>query len=224
MNTTTRQLTITAAALASQDAEGRVWLVGEGVWPKMCPHADPEGCNGEHCDCPLSPPAEFVQASAPCESCEDSRCNLDMCHDCGNEYEEPCARHRDHGSAICDGGCCTDCRIELVGPCLLCGGSGRTLGGPLGEDVGDCRCAMTEGLIVFGHAYAVGSPLPIYDPDDNRGLDAPCLMASTQGVVVFAATSTLVGTIITDRLAHAGPPEWLVGKWAMCIEVGEVGS
>jgi hypothetical protein len=37
------------------------WLVVEGEWPKRCPLADPEDCNGEHCDCPLSPP-DLVRA------------------------------------------------------------------------------------------------------------------------------------------------------------------
>lgn len=215
----TRPLPITAAEWASVQ-DGTLWLVREGGWPKACPLADPTDCNGEHCDCPLSPPVEFVQAAAPCVSCEGSRCDLDMCHNCGNEYEEPCARHQDHGSAICDQGCCPDCRIELVGECPRCEGTGNELLGLYRRCTG---CGGT-GTVTLGHAYAVGQPLPIYDPDDNRGLDAPCLMASTQGVVVFAATRSLVGTIITDRLAHAGPPETLVGKWAMRIELKVVGS
>ena len=168
-----RTLTITATEVpAVQTAlatDGTLWLVA----PAM-KRLDATSGKFE-----WLPPVEFVQACAPCETCKDERGQVTR----WTQEWRPCP----------------DCRIELVSPCLLCGGSGRTLGGPLGEDVGDCRCAMTEGLIVFGHAYAVGEPL---------------LLQDWPGVGISPG--------MLKALAHYGPPEEQIGKWA--IELWVVGS
>ena len=201
-----RTLTITATEVpAVQTAlatDGTLWLVA----PAM-KRLDATSGKFE-----WLPPVEFVQACAPCETCKDERGQVTR----WTQEWRPCP----------------DCRIELVSPCLLCGGSGRTLGGPLGEDVGDCRCAMTEGLIVFGHAYAVGSPLPIIRgwarPDGDSSGDVLSVWKGHYGpdlVMQRAWNATAIQTQYADRtaaLAHYGPSESLVGKWA--IELRVVGS
>lgn len=128
-----RLLLLTPDEWESRNA-GRLRLVRAGDWPKACPLADPTDCNGEHCDCPLSPPAEFVQACAPCETCRGTRVVL---------------VERDNGGIPAP---CPDCRIELVGPCPKC------------EGVGSCRlCGRSAGWpaarFTLGYGYAVGPPV-----------------------------------------------------------------
>lgn len=168
----TRQLTITAAEWASVQPDGTLWLVREAGWPKACPLPDPTDCNGEHCDCPLGPPVEFVQACAPCWMC-------------GSRHEFPAIVGM-RGPMPCP-----DCRIELVGPCRnpQCCNAARSL--PL--DCGWCRSTMhANGTVTLGHAYAIGQPL--------------LLTAENIGHHYF-------------RLAHYGPPETLVDRWAIQLRV-----
>ena len=231
----TRQLTITAAEWASV-TDGTLWLVREG---DDCACSSDGGTwaggGGFALSCPIChdadsvPPAEFMQTSAPCVPSAPWH---ERAH-AGCNY---LPGHFSGGALYCNkcgwAARCPDCRIELVSPCLLCGGSGRTLGGPLGEDVGDCRCAMTEGLIVFGHAYAVGSPLPIIRgwarPDGDSSGDVLSVWKGHYGpdvVMQRAWNATAIQTQYADRtaaLAHYGPSESLVGKWA--IELRVVGS
>lgn len=231
----TRQLTTTAAEWASIRTEGdpatfsatggrmvrTLWLVARGNEHWLMAPDEPKLISA-------TPPVEFVQACAPCETCGDQR----IATSGGPGYFKGGRLHHLAGGQTVMEIRCPDCCIELVSPCLLCGGSGRTLGGPLGEDVGDCRCAMTEGLIVFGHAYAVGSPLPIIRgwarPDGDSSGDVLSVWKGHYGpdvVMQRAWNATAIQTQYADRtaaLAHAGPVEWLVGKWA--IELRVVGS
>jgi len=54
---------------ARQWEQHRACVVPGDQWPKMCPHADPTECSGEHCDCPLGPPEQFRVANEPCPTC-----------------------------------------------------------------------------------------------------------------------------------------------------------
>lgn len=102
----TRTLTITAAEWANvqhspaegssannRHGDGTLWLVRDGVkyWFGTSEHDHRPG-----------PPAEFVQACAPCARCKDTR----TIHP--QTFPTPCPY----------------CRIELVGPCRTCGKPG----------------------------------------------------------------------------------------------------
>lgn len=197
----TRTLTITALERASAQ-DGTLWLVRDGDWPKACPLADPESCNGEHCDCRLGPPAEFVLACAPCETCHSTRRS--------SEWDVYDMRHNAP---------CPDCRIKLVGVCPTCAGDTNDEFHPCAKSQRDgqhCNCSMEQdhchwcGLewlgdgeidcppckntktVTLGYAYAVGQPALI--------------------------TAENVGHHYY-RLAHYGPPESLVGMWALQLAV-----
>lgn len=167
-----RRLTITAAAWASQDAQGRLWLVGErdDEWTWL-------------------PPAEFVQACAPCEadgtSMECDHKNM-VWHPGGEVFRK-----------------CETCSIKLVGPCY-----------------GDPWCYGCERGHVLGYAYVVGQPLPIEQViSDVTGPGLEVYVGTSAVRLVADPNQRTLGLDLTNRLAHYGPPESLVGKWAMCIEV-----
>ncbi len=44
-----------------------------------------------------------------CATCEGVGCDIDYCTDCGDEFNEPCERHRDHVHEATDDECCLDC-------------------------------------------------------------------------------------------------------------------
>lgn len=115
-------------------ADGRFVLFGEGEWPKMCPHSDPTECNGEHCDCPLRPPAAMIEAAQPCETCGDDRVvtadgqrvhtrpvteRWIDCPDCKGDGQR---RHPITVPCSCGG---TDQGLRRDGGCHLCYGSNR---------------------------------------------------------------------------------------------------
>jgi len=167
-------ITLTAAEWASVQPDGTLWIVREAGWPKACPLADPTACNGEHCDCPLGPPVEFVQACAPCETCHDEGVVFN-----GVDYHP-----------------CPDCRIELVGPCEIDG----------------CRWSPHRTL---GYAYAIGQPLPIVNDTLGTG---DCMIVDPDGDM-WVLIDGVYDEPITAALAHYGPPETLVGRWAMQLRV-----
>ena len=172
--------------------DGTLWLVREG-WP--------EGY--ESVVSPV-PPVEFVQACAPCEN-EDITCH------CGCE------------------GPCPDCRIELVGLCPRCDGRGEVKFDNWGDQ---CPRCSSHGTVILGYAYPVGSPLPIIRgwsrSDGDSSGDVLSVWKGHYGpdvVMQRAWNATAIQTQYADRtaaLAHYGPPESLVGKWA--IELRVVGS
>lgn len=201
-----RTLTITAAEWASAK-DGTLWLVGEG---SDCTEGD--HCYTAHDDNAQHPPAEFAQACAFCTACD--------------------ARLWDRGhNRKTD---CLDCRIELVGPCphptdkLT-----ARMEGNYGDGSQKCRACgkwrsdsvgwQDGGTVTLGHAYAVGQPLPIVHQRRFMGPNGPSdfLMVWDSGRVQrwTASDDEWLRTGITDRLAHYGPPESLVGKWALQLAV-----
>ena len=195
--TRTLQLTATeVAAWAKVPEGGTFWLVGDGV--RQYVGLKPM---------PSRPPAEFVQACAPCP---------------GVPPEDPTACGGAASFGLNDE--CVHCRIELVGSCPLCGGTGKWV---------DCdfACNDCEGTATMplGWAYAVGQPLPIIRgwsrPDGNSSGDVLSVWKGHYGpdlVMQRAWNATAIQTQYADRtaaLAHYGPPESLVGKWALQVQV-----
>lgn len=182
-----RTLSITATEWASV-TDGRLWLVRGGDDCECSSDGGTWAGGGGFVllPCPVchdadsAPPAEFVQACAPCETCHEGRLWVQTAPD-----------------DMLDTGACPDCRIKLLGPCYQ--------GDP-------------NGLHFLGYAYPVGEPLPIYG-DGNPLRREPHLYVSKNGVVWFASEAGSVEA--TARLAHCGPPESLVGKWALQLEVSE---
>ena len=209
----TRQLTLTAAEWASVQPDGTLWLAWEGT-PCMAHEFDS--------------PAEFVQACAPCGTCGDGR-HFGVCHDCWAMTTGPWCPN-------CGGDCgdvpCPACRIELVGPCPHPANRlTRPLDGNYGAGGQKCRDCLAyrtdytdwsppEATVTLGHAYAIGQPLPIVTAISVHENDGPWNAVqvsqsgeSLTGVVGYAATD------LTAALAHYGPPETLVGRWAIMLKV-----
>lgn len=202
----TRQLTITAAEWASVQ-NGALWLVREGVrqgsglsspGPADASGSAFGGTSGSF------PPVEFVQASALYETCGGTRI-------------EPYPGGKQNP--------CPSCRIELVGPADWCEDCQHV---PMRHCRLDHHRIMFSGAVIatrtLGHAYAVGQPLPIIRgwsrPDGDSSGDVLSIWKGHYGpdvVMRRAWNATAIQTQyadITDRLAHYGPPESLVGKWA----------
>lgn len=96
------------------------------------------------------PPAEFVQACAPCENPThklDHRTGLPIAR---NPMELGPGMHVNTVSYVP----CPDCRIELEGPCPDCGGDPDYSG----EFALICTRCHNEGPTTLGFAYAVGEP------------------------------------------------------------------
>ena len=218
--TRTLQLTSTETAAWEQVPEGGTfWLVGEG---------EPECSLGWECDdtthdgrCgEARPPAEFVQACAPCGTCEDG-CDIASCPDCGLEYTDPCARHLaaghhpsadPYGDMVDCGGCCPNCRIELMGPCPDCDGTGN-------QSMDPTRCCWNcggNGTITLSFAYAVGEPLPIVLCGSGHGLVGEYVVVENARVFCIKNDEFPVESEeLTDAFAHYGDPSAQVGKYAM---------
>lgn len=261
-----RTLPITAAEvpviLAAIQSGEHVWLVQEGqkcAWHNGHPERSPEPPPPLlRCACdPTKPPVEFTLACAPCETCGNSRWVDDFDVEPAHGGDSPMRP-------------CTDCRIELLGPCPMCGGNGmiahcgRTDNGSDGPCVlgphadnfpcygegdvasdwspvswcscGVCSCgshqAWTEegpcgycherprrGITTLGHAYAVGEPLPIYGSVREADGAWPCIVVFLDAPKAVMLYDKTTGERITDRLSHCGPPESLVGKWALQLAV-----
>lgn len=100
---------------------------------------------------------------------------------------------------------CPDCRIELVGPCETCGG-----------DDDFCPVCLGDSTVVLGHAYAVGQPLPIVLCGSGHGLVGEYVVVENARVFrIKNASLPVTSDELTAALAHYGPPESLVGKWAL---------
>ena len=187
----TRQLTITAAEWASVQ-DGTLWLVARGNEHWLMAPDEPKLISA-------TPPVEFVQACAPCETCGDQR----IAASGGPGYFKDGRLHHLAGGQTIMEIRCPDCHIELVGPCP----HEEWLGEPhqmchrCGQFTDDWGWAggVNQRTITFGHAYAVGEPLLLHDWP-GVGISPGMLKA----------------------LAHYGPPEEQIGKWA--IELWVVGS
>lgn len=249
----TRTLQLTpaeVAAWADVPEGGTFWLVRDGVEDDLDQFIREENLPVERGL--LHPPAEFVQACAPCETCGNARRRT----------------VRDLSGVETFGVPCPDCRIELVGPCPTCNGGGmiahcgRTDNGSDGPCVlaphadnfpcygegdvasdwspvswcscGRCSCGSlqawteqgpcqycheqpTPGTVILGHAYAVGQPLPITGDGIWPHLGDHIIMDNDGEM--FPLIDGVFDDQITDRLAHYGPPESLVGKWALQVQV-----
>ena len=158
---------------------------------------------------PNEPPVEFVQACAPCErrGVEHPGCGYlasHWCNKCGQVVP------------------CPDCRIELVGPCPTCDGEPFDPKVHLGR-CPDCDSTLT---VTLGHAYAVGQPLPIvaFSPDHEHDFHHICIdeRPDSWALRYPGSVEPQHGDDLTDALAHYGPPETLVGHWAIQLRV--VGS
>jgi hypothetical protein len=77
----------------------------------------------------------------------------------------------------------------------------------------------TKGLPINRKAYAVGQPLPIILGWPGV-IAAPCLVVDPDGTDVYEHDGTSwCGPNLQGRLAHYGPPESLVGQWALQLAV-----
>lgn len=187
--TTIELTTAEVTAWADVPEGGTFWLVREASYDLRCPTCGGSASLPFEMTCadhrPVrTPPAEFVQACAPCEVCT------------GTRHLHPAVSGDLHPMP------CQVCRIELVRPCPNCRGTGRTEGG---------LCASCDGrsTVTLGYAYAVGQPLPIVRLSLDHG-NIGCIAVDPASGTVWAG-----GKIITAALAHYGPPESLVGKWAV---------
>lgn len=187
----TRRLTLSAAeekAIRSAEPGDRIPIVREGVrW------------GTEHLEA-NAPPAEFMQACAPCETCHDPIAHMLMVGITGR-YDP-----------------CPDCRIELVGPCLVCKGAGflvnddgyRTL----------CSCGGGRCISTIGHAYAAGKPMPIIHQRRFAGEHGPAdfVMVWDSGKAQLWSAGDdewLPRVDVTVAMAHYGDLAELDGKWLM---------
>lgn len=205
---TERTITLTAAEWGSVQPDGSLWLAWEG---------DDGCCDGASPICPPcqaepTPPAVFVRACAPCNLCGGGR-HFGVCHDCWAWSTGPWCPN-------CGGDCgdepCPACRIELVGPCGVCDGDGYFDGWdystpddqrtPENIETVDCADCDGTGTVTLGHACAIGQPLPI-------------VRDATNGTVLYWPAGNSTATDLTAALAHYGPPETLVGRWAIQLRV-----
>ena len=114
--------------------------------------------------------------------------------------------------------------VEFVQACALCENEDITCHCGCGGPCNACciELEITDGFafpVVVGHAYAVGEPLPIYDLGD-QGHIWPALVILGIHRIIYAESATSESWLADgDLLAHAGPVEWLVGKWAIRLEV-----
>ena len=215
-----RLLTITAAEWASV-TDGTLWLVRPKRGEEWTMGPDPQKVAD-------LPPVEFVQVCAPCETCGDQR----IATSGGPGYFKGGRLHHRAGGQTIMEIRCPDCRIELVGPCPDCGGDGWTaehdsscdgyercyaLGCPVQVQCASCQFT---GIATLGHAYAVGKPLPIAWGVCDLSVPFVGVWRPPYPPTVLFLDPDEDGTPID--LAHAGPVEWLVGKWA--IELRVVGS
>ena len=230
---------LTAAEWASVQPDGTLWLAWEGpgddpihpegIWScEGCGRTYPEyinGCVNDHGsprgvrlavpEGPL-PPAVFVQACAPCETCHN-RCSV-------RRYSPPDGGG--YGVADCTEDPCPDCRIELVldGPCPTCNGAGyeeNPAGGHLIEYLA-CHDCLGEQTITLGSAYAIGQPLPIasfaaWFRGQTRKAEPVGVYLKSGHLYVRDGKGS--ATNITAAFAHYGPPETLFGRWAIQLRV-----
>jgi len=148
------------------------------------------------------PPAEFVQACAPCETCGDVRRRT----------------VKDMSGIETFGVPCLNCRIELVSQCSWCYEYG------LVADEFRHWGPRAHNRRTLGYAYAVGSPLVIIaQPSADTWPATECIVVMGQRIEHWKPTHNPSGAIvtfdITDHLAHYGDPKLLVGKWLIKLNV-----
>jgi len=194
-----RTLTITAAEWASGTADGALWIVREQDSINITDMTGAELNDGGFAATTFyrpGPPAEFVAACAPCETCHDRRYFVDP---------STAGRGGIGGMALTDRDC-PDCSIELVGPCPQVKGCPAGMA-PL--SCGQChQIVQVGGTVTLGYGYAVGQPALIE------------MVLEVRQVAIAETVDGVEVVIPLDHLAHYGPPETLVGfKWALQLEV-----
>lgn len=144
-----------------------------------------------------------IRCANPCGNAPDGSRRLQIppvefvqacapCETCGGTRIEPYPGGKQHP--------CPFCRIELVGPMLV---------------ESTVETADMWRTVILGHAYAVGEPLPIRSMAERDQWENG-IFATANNVYHVNGEQW---TDLTDRLAHYGPPESLVGKWALQLEV-----
>lgn len=58
-----------------------------------------------------------------CSDCLGDGCDITMCHDCGEEYTDPCAYHRSHGHVPSFDGYTDGVECDCV--CRSCGAKAK---------------------------------------------------------------------------------------------------
>lgn len=179
-----------------------MWIVRAGTFR---PSTRPGGMEGIY-----DPPVEFVQACAPCETCEGSRlddawCGT-VCRDMGCTERECPPR-------------CSECKLAVHPPCRRCGGGGQDT-----TRIIPTQCFVCSGTgrgYPLGYAYAVGEPLPMvgYLPTPPH---RDCVEVGNDGMIVWRREPGAYGGQAwrathhpADALARYGPPETLPGQWAI---------
>jgi hypothetical protein len=100
---------------------------------------------------------------------------------------------------------CPDCRIELVG---------------LADDVQHPLVSGADLTVTLGDAHAVGQPLPIMDSDDIGDPESFVGLYVMNGRIWYrSGDRSALDVELTAALAHYGPPETLVGRWAIQLRV-----
>lgn len=204
----TRTLLVTAAELAAG------WIVrpGDLCHSVRCAWSGPPPWPDHDCRCKgqMQPPADLVAAAAPCETCRGSRWDWASAED-DMEPNDPRLR-------------CPDCRIELLGECQRCCGTGtlkataeeqRIMADPTLR-IHSCLWCNGDGAVTLGYAYPVGDVLPIIGANDDRPPGrhiAPAWLAG--GDIWFLCDEHLHDVKdITD--SFPGSPA-LVGQYALQI-------
>ena len=213
---------LSAVEVANLPTEGTFWIVREGerdVKAEAMNHAlavelfaRPDLRWPES-----SPPAVFTQACAPCETC-------------GSQCADGAFERKQFG--------CPDCRIELVGPCPTCEARAAALHNAYEvaaerhgwvtqersrrpwSDVPEAnRLTMIDSLRV---TLGCDSPTPCEYGTVHVGwayaVGRPCLidMVLTMRRVAIGDIDDATEVVIAlDGLVYAGPPESLVGRYAL---------
>jgi len=210
-----RTLTITAAEWASITADGALWIVREQDSINITDMTGAELNDGGFAATTFyrpGPPAEFVAACAPCETCEGHRSLWHI----GTVKNGRPSEWRP----------CPDCSIELVGPCPQVKGCPAGMA-PL--SCGQChQIVQVGGTVTLGYGYPVGQPLPIVASHEcSDETEHVCVgvgsvvhhLKLSLGDLRLGSKAVYTEIDLTDRLAHYGPPETLVGRWAMQMVV-----
>mgnify|MGYP000852483563 CR=1 FL=1 len=234
-----RTLTITAAEWASV-RDGSLWLVqeadvGQGglLYPPVefveaCAPCETCGNARRRTVRDLSGVETFgvpcpdcrIELVGPCPTCNGGG----MIAHCGrtdNGSDGPCvlAPHADNFPCYGEGDVASDWSPVSWCDCGICScGSHQawTDQGPCGF----CHERPRPGTVTLGFAYAVGEPLPIVLCGSGHGLAGEYVVVENARVFCIKNDEFPVESEeLTDAFTHYGPPESLVGKWALQVQV-----
>ena len=223
MTTTARTLQLTpteAAAWAKVPEGGTFWLARPATCSNTSQPCPWRTCSSSEGTCSPIPPAEFVQACAPCETCGDTR-----------EYD---------GGEPRESIPCPDCRIELVGPCPECNGGGMVAHCGRSDNGSDGPCVLAphaDNFPCYGEGDVASDWLPVSWCDCGICSCGSHQAWTDQGPCGFCHERPRPGTLslgfayavgdplhfVADPrvmlpgidLAHYGDPSAQVGKYAV---------